>query len=391
MAVPRTLRTYLATALGFIVLSAIYLSYTHNLLVPARAGLVGHTHAELEKGEDIGLVFPNDPVPRRDFASLSNYPAHNINEPSKFAYATFYCTRQPDMRGPYFESTQSIIWRLLWSDYRSKYPVIVFVCPFIPNENRRIFRGQGAIVKEVELLDDIIPDEVIATKRWIDVLSKLNVWKEVEWKRIVFLDGDAFPINNIDDIFELVPEQQCKKEALSPQDRAVVDNSVRGEDMCNYVYAGVQQYAYINAGMLVLKPNLDMHAKLINAARSTQDYDVRDLEQGVLKSENAFADSGPFPVSRLPPVWNAVPEYYIKHRDEGLEATDGRIRIVHAKMWNRLWGEWNNLTALNDMWELDWMKMCKFYDDPVNGFVEARETGIYKTPWDRYLESQVSS
>jgi hypothetical protein len=60
-------------------------------------------------------------------------------------------------------------------------------------------------------------------------------------------------------------------------------------------------------------------------------------------------------------------------------------------MWNRLWGEWNNLTALNDMWELDWMKMCKFYDDPVNGFVEARETGIYKTPWDRYLESQVSS
>jgi inositol 3-alpha-galactosyltransferase len=391
MAVPRTLRTYLTAALGLVVFSVIYLSYTHNLLVPARASLVGHKHGQLEEGEDVGLVFPYDPVPRRDFASLSKYPAQNINEPSKFAFATFYCTRVPDMRGPYFESTQSIIWRLLWSDYRSKHPVIVFVCPFIPEENRRIFRGQGAIVKEVELLDDIIPDSVIATKRWIDVLSKLNVWKEVEWKRIVFLDGDAFPINNIDDVFDLVPEQQCQKEGLSPEDKAVVDNGIGGEDMCNYVYAGVQQYSYINAGMLVLKPNLDMHKKLIKAARSTQDYDVQDLEQGVLKSKNAFADGGPFPVSRLPPVWNAVPEYYIKYRKEGLEATDGRIRILHAKMWNRLWGEWNNLTVLNDMWELDWMKMCKFYDDPVNGFVEARETGIYKTPWERYLESQVTT
>jgi alpha-N-acetylglucosamine transferase len=382
MAVPRTLRTYLTAALGLVVFSVIYLSYTYYF--PARASFIGHKHGALEEADDLGLGFPLDPIPRRDFAPLSKYPAHNINEPSKFAFATFYCTRQPDVRGPYFEATQSIIWRLLWSEYRSKYPVIVFVCPFIPEENRRIFRGQGAIVKEIELLDDIIPDEAIATKRWIDVLSKLNVWKEVEWKRIVFLDGDAFPVTNIDDIFEIAPVQRCKEDALSPEDKAVVNNGVGGDDMCNYVYSGVQQFSYINAGMMVLKPNLDMHAKLIKAARSTQDYDVNDLEQGVLKSKNAFGDSGPFPVYRLPPTWNTLPEYYIRYLAEGLEAKDGPVRILHVKMWNRAWGEWNNLTQLNDMWDLDWMKMCRFFDE--DSFVEARKTGVYKTPWERYME-----
>ena len=386
MAVPRSVRLCFVAALGLIVFSAIYLSYTHNL--PARPSLIDHKHALV--GEDsLVLAFPNDPIPRFNFASLSKYPANNINEPVKFAFATLYCTRNPDTRGPYFEATQSLIWRLLWSDYRSKYPIIIFVCPFIPEENRRIFRGQGAIVKEIGLLNDIIPVEVIRSKRWVDVLSKLNLWKEVEWKRIVFLDSDAFPIRNIDDIFDLVPMQQCKRDLLGPEDKTVVENGNRGEDMCNYIYAGVSQTTEdnINAGMLVLTPNLDMHAKLIRAAKSTGDYDITEMEQGVLKSKNAFAADGPFPVNRLSPIWNAVPEYYSKYLAEGAEATEGPVRILHVKMWNRMWGAMTNLTQLNDMWDQDWINMCRYYDSN-NGFIEARKTGVYKTPFERFLESQ---
>ncbi|TWU70746.1 hypothetical protein ED733_000449 [Metarhizium rileyi] len=378
-------RPKFAAAIGFVLLSATYLLYS---LLPSHTS--GIRHDALWAAEDPGLEFPNDPVPRRAFAPLAEYAAQNINESSKFAFATFYCSRNSDTRGPYFESTQSIIWRLLWSEYRSKYPVIIFVCPFIPEEHRRILRGQGAIVKEIELLDTIIPDEAILTKRWIDVLSKLNLWKQIEWKRIVFLDSDAFPVRNIDDIFTLVPEQQCNKDALDANDGAVVNNGKGGEDMCNYVYAGVAQFQLdnINAGMLVLKPNLDMHAKLIRAAKRTSDYNVRDMEQGVLRSKNAFAADGPFPVNRLPPIWNALPEYYIKYLEDNAEATEGPIRVLHVKMWNRLWGSWNNLTHLNDVWDLDWMKMCRFYDS--DDFVKARATGIYETAWERHLKSQGS-
>ncbi|KAH0592262.1 hypothetical protein MHUMG1_10008 [Metarhizium humberi] len=381
--VARPLRPTSVAAIGIVLLLATCFLYAN---IPWHAS--PSRHGALSAAQDPGLEFPNDPVPRRDFAPLSTYAAQNIHEPSRFAFATFYCSRNADTRGPYFESTQSIIWRLLWSDYRSKYPVIVFVCPFIPETHRQIFRGQGAIVKEIELLDTIIPDEAILTKRWIDVLSKLNVWKQVEWKRIVFLDSDAFPIRNMDDIFDLVPEQQCNKAALRPEDQAVVGNGKGGEDMCNYVYAGVAQFQLdnINAGMLVLKPNLDMHAKLIRAARSTADYDVRDMEQGVLKSKNAFAADGPFPVQRLPPIWNALPEYYTKYLGDEAKWTEGPIRVLHVKMWNRLWGSWNNLTHLNDMWDLDWMKMCRFFDS--DDFVKARTSGVYETPWERLAKSQ---
>ena len=385
MPLPRSLRLSSVAAFGIILIYTVYVSYTHSS--SARGSLIKHKF--IISGEDsIILAYPNDPVPRFNFASLSKYPANNINEPSRFAFATLYCTRDPDTRGPYFEATQSIIWRILWSDFRSRYPLIVFVCPFIPERNRQILRGQGALVKEIELLGDIIPLESIKSERWIDVMSKLNLWKEVEWKRIVFLDSDAFPIMNIDDIFDLVPVQQCKREILAAEDKVIVDNSRGGENMCDYIYAGVSQTTEdnINAGVLFLTPNLDMHAKLMRAAKSTNDYEIKDMEQGVLKSQNAFAGDGPFPVTRLPPIWNAVPEYYIKYLAEGREATEGPVRVLHVKMWNRMWGELNNLTQLNDMWDLDWVKMCRYYDSD-NGFVESRKTGIYKTPWERYLES----
>lgn len=253
-----------------------------------------------------------------------------------------------------------------------------------------IFRGQGAIVKEIELLDDIIPDEIISTKRWIDVLSKLNLWKEIEWKKLVFLDADAFPMQNIDDIFDLVPTQKCNKTLLSDVDRKVVENGIGGEEMCDYIYAGVQQFTAdnINAGMLVIKPNLDMHAKLLRAARSTDDYRPQDMEQGVLKSKNAFAFDGPFPVHHLPQIWNALPEYYIDYRAKNMEATEGKVRILHAKMWNRFWGNWNNLTELNDRWDISWMNMCRFYDG--EDFVEARETGVYKSLFEKFIEMQAA-
>ena len=380
LAVPRSFRP---AALVLLIFPLIYLFYS-NALPTRRFG----GHEALAAEDDVALVFPNDPVPRRDFASLSTYPAQNINEPTKYAYATFHCTRAADTRGPYFEATQSVIWRLLWSEYRSKYPIIVFVCPFVPEANRRILRGQGAIVKEIELMDDIIPDDQIATKRWIDVLSKLNIWREVEWERIVFLDSDAFPVMNCDDLFELVPVQKCKRDELSAEDKAVVEKGKEGEEMCEYVYAGVPQFTLdnINAGMLVLKPNLDMHAKLLRAARKTGDYNPQDMEQGVLRSKNAFAADGPFPVHRLPRIWNALPEYFIEYKEKDFRPVDGDIRILHAKWWNRVWGEWNNLTELNDRWDLDWMTMCRFFDDEA--FVQARKTGIFKSQLERFLEIQ---
>lgn len=195
------------------------------------------------RGPDLAMAFLNEPIPRRNFSQYAERPPHATKEPAQYAYATLLCTRKPDLRDPFFAATQSLVWRLLWSDWHSIYPVIVYVCPFTPEEQRVILRGQGAIVKEIGLLDDIVPMERVPRARWLDQFSKLNMWKETDYERIAYLDVDALPIANIDDIFTLIPEQSCQESRLSREDKAMMqDDSSAGEAFCNYTFAGVDPY-----------------------------------------------------------------------------------------------------------------------------------------------------
>lgn len=337
------------------------------------------------KSDDPTMLYMHNPIPRRDFAAFAKYPAQNLNDPSGYAFATFYCTRQADVRDPFFEATQSIIWRLLWSDFRSDHPVLVLVCPFTTKEQKDILRGQGAIVKETEILKDFVPEEKIPVHRWQDQFTKLNLWKETQYKKIVFMDSDAFPVLNIDDVFDLVPEQRCHVDNLSAEDSETM--ATQGEaanEFCNYVYGGVDPYGLgeINGGFLVFKPNMLMFEKLLRSASDTDHYDVTRMEQGLLHSELAFSFDGPFPAHNLPRIYNAPPTYYASHRDENRLKEDGAIRVVHNKLWNPL--VLNDRPELSVMWDLDWMKMCRLYDSEI--FPAARKAGYMKSPLDMVPE-----
>jgi alpha-N-acetylglucosamine transferase len=37
------------------------------------------------------------------------------------------------------------------------------------------------------------------------------MWTETDFERILFLDADALPLANIDDMFDQAPEQRCAK------------------------------------------------------------------------------------------------------------------------------------------------------------------------------------
>lgn len=340
---------------------------------------LAYKHAVNTGEKDIAQEWTYDPMPRRDFKPLAEYPPLNINESTKYAYATLYCSRTPDIRGPYFQAAQQLIWRLLWTPYRSKYPVIVYVCPFIPEENRAILRGQGAIVKEIGLLDDVIPDSALAHHRWVDVMSKLNLWAEIEWNKMVFLDLDAFPIANTDELFDLVPMQRCIKEKLSEEDRAIVENGKGGDEMCNYIFAGVKQWDtyVVNAGVMLFTPNLDMHARLIRGARRTDEYVAADMEQGVLMANVGFGHDSAFPAHYIDPKWNGILDFYETYIEQNMAAKGGDLRVVHAKAWKQLLAQDHPLRL---MWDRGWMDMCRFYDGKI--FQKARETGVLRFPWE---------
>ncbi|KAJ8607094.1 hypothetical protein MRB53_040530 [Persea americana] len=70
-------------------------------------------------------------------------------------------------------------------------------------DQRDILRGQGAIVEELPAIDQVVSYKELAVARWADQFSKLGIWNYTSFDRIAFLDSDVFPVENIDDYFDI--------------------------------------------------------------------------------------------------------------------------------------------------------------------------------------------
>lgn len=263
---PRFVRLLLSVTFGALFSVICYITFVHGLesflLDQLPAIQIGESSASSSTGndvmkktslaeyspsvrdQDLSLGLLSDPIPRQNFMKYAQKPYHNYRDTSGNTYATLLCTREPDLRDPFFAATQSLVWRLLWSPWHGSYPVVVFVCPFVPVEQREILRGQGALVKEIELLDDIVPADKVPVARWRDQFAKLNMWKETQYKKIAYFDVDALAIANIDDLFEIVPEQTCDKSLFPKEDKDLMarHDSQTAAAFCNFTFAGVDPY-----------------------------------------------------------------------------------------------------------------------------------------------------
>lgn len=301
--------------------------------------------------------------PKLPLASLTAYAPHNDYGPGQFAYATYLSTRNNSIHDPYFLSAQQLVYRLLWSPTSRSafFPVVVFVAPFIPQEQRDILRAQGAIVRELDLVPWDPPKnedgDIFPFARWRDLFSKLNIWAQTDFLRIAFLDLDAFPVQNLDAIFDqaVAPRQKCKANLLPAEDKP------HAKDMCDYVWAGHGGQGGINVGVIVLEPNKYMHARLLRESQDTSKFDNKMAEQAFLNY--AFEEQGPFPPTFLGREWNG---YYPTAEDEG------KVKVVHEKLW-----------ILGDGWTKGifaqgWKEILELYES--ERFVEMRKLdGLVKT------------
>lgn len=301
---------------------------------------------------------PNLPI-----STLTQYAPHNDHGSGQYAYATYLSTRNNSIHDPYFLSAQQLVYRLLWDPVsRSAFhPIVVFVAPFIPDEQRDILRAQGAIVRELDLVPWDPPKnedgDIFPFARWRDLFSKLNIWAQTDFSRIVFLDLDAFPVQNLDAIFEesVAPRQKCKTALLPAADKA------HASEICDYVWAGTGGQGGINVGVVVLEPNKYMHARLMRESQDTTKFDNKMAEQAFLNY--AFEETGPFPPTMLGREWNG---YWPKAEDEG------KIKIVHEKLW--ILGEgWTK-----GIFAKGWNEILELYES--DRFVEMRKLdGSLKT------------
>lgn len=290
--------------------------------------------------------------PKTPLAQYAKYPAHNYNPSFKQAtFATYLCTRNASIHDPYFSATLNLIYRNLWSPISaSKFrPFTVFVAPFITQEQRDILSGAGAIVQELDLLP-WEPNVQGVYARWRDQFSKLHFWNQTQYSTIAYMDSDAFPLQNIDDIFDLVTTQTCGGPLT-------FDELVTKDALCAYKFAGVPNWGGgVNGGFLVLSPNEAMHARLLRNYVKVDEYDNSVAEQSFLKW--MFKEDGAFPVQMLPRMYNT---FFPTVEDEG------EAKVVHEKIWRLGEGQpkW-----LEGIWEKGWEEMVDFFD--TDGFRRAR-------------------
>lgn len=296
--------------------------------------------------------------PKYDIETLKHLAPHNYKGPGNPAFATFFATRSSSIQDPYFMSTVQNIYRLLW-DPRSRsnqYPFIVFVAPFVTQQQRDIFAAGGAIVRQLDLVPfhpEHKEDGGGVAGRLIDMFSKLEMWKQTDFSLINYMDSDAYALENIDRIFDLAPPQRCNVDRLLP-----ADHNADGAAMCDYVLAAhSERVGAVNAGVLVLKPNVAMHDMLIRESHNTSNFDQGMMEQSFLNY--IFRPDGPFPPTQLDGAWNGNPE----RPEEGQD-----LYIVHTKLWYPQGGpdHWQ-ATAFEDTWA----DMCDLYS--TDEFVRLRE------------------
>lgn len=261
-------------------------------------------------------------------------------------FATFLSTRNGSIHDPYFSATMALVYQMLWSPVVSSrdYPFTVFVAPHIPQEQRDILIGAGALVRELELLS-WQPRVDGVHVRFKDQFSKLNLWSATEFSLIAFMDADTFLLRNIDEVFELARRQKCNSERLSVQDADVKD------EICDYVFAGVENLGSkreINGGFLILEPNLRMHERLLRSYLKTNYYDSSLVDQAFYGWQ--FSQKGAFPAQLLPRKYNG---YFPQPSDEG------KLSLVHAKTWAM---DGDDATWLRDLWEPTWREMVEFFD-----------------------------
>ncbi|KAL5411312.1 hypothetical protein PMIN03_004909 [Paraphaeosphaeria minitans] len=300
--------------------------------------------AEFGFQQDLELNLPMDVLKK-----FSHNRPHNYNPtgPKTNVYATFMGTNNPSIKDPYYIAIHSLIYRLLWSPKSRSinYAFVVYVANYVTPEQRELFAGAGAIVRELEMLEWDPQAEGIQ-KRWKNLFAKLNMWKETEFSRIFSLDADAFPVANIDGIFDVATEQNCIEAKL-----ALEDYLLDGTSTCEpYVFAGIPQDPFnpvaksINGGALVFSPSTRMHQRFLQNYLKYDRYDVKLVEQAFLNWQ--FDINGAFPAQLLDREWNAA---FPKEDDEG------KVKVVHEKIWSedRKW--------LKKEWVNEWMAMSQFY------------------------------
>ncbi|KAL1293824.1 hypothetical protein HN51_054473 [Arachis hypogaea] len=160
---------------------------------------------------------------------------------------------------------------------KSAYPLVVAVLPDVPEEHRRILESQGCILREIEPLYPPENHTQFAMAYYVINYSKLRIWEFIEYKKMIYLDGDIQVYENIDELFDVpdgnlyaVMDCFCEKTwSHTPQYKIGYCQQCPEKVKWPIKELGQPPSLYFNAGMFVFEPSIQTYHHLLATLQVT--------------------------------------------------------------------------------------------------------------------------
>ncbi|OUM68353.1 glycosyltransferase family 8 protein [Piromyces sp. E2] len=245
----------------------------------------------------------------------------------------------------YYMYTSAIVYRLLHNEEvrikRKDVDVIVMVTEEVADWKLRGLHRLGAIIKRVNKI--VLDSNVGVNPRWINCYTKLRMYEMTEYETIIYLDADLFIKKNIEELFDIAKEE---REKSGRQDffGAVTDGSIK----INFDHK--ERKGMLNAGLMVLTPELAAYKDLIELTPKRDLYDKRFMEQGLLSYYYAD-DNNKFNRTR----YHLDPRYNAQWLSNSSMEFYDKVYVIHQKL-----GHYESAASKN----------TKVQQDIVNSIVE---------------------
>lgn len=211
----------------------------------------------------------------------------------------------------------------------NSYPFVVLVTEDVTQRKKDRLTADGATVIVVQKLAF---DGVKTRKQWQDVLTKLRLFEQVQYDKMLFLDSDTLITKPMDGVFDDDAAQVQKNLGDASEKKSPADEGVQPSTYLFAGNAGSGGYDHVypppkgnnlNAGCMVFRPSLDLFEYYVRLTKFTDRFNPRTPEQSLWAY--AHRRDGNMPWKQLHHDWNVNWAVWAD-KEHG-------IASLHSKFW----------------------------------------------------------
>jgi len=235
-------------------------------------------------------------------------------------------------------------------------PFIV-VCSEVSERKRRRLEKDGAIVVEVEKIPD--PEWLKTRQQWQGVMTKLRVFQQEQYEKLLFIDADMLIVRPLDDIFEdngtmIAPPVSNLTgevdEAALPSSYMLAGQAQQGSR--EHPYPPPPDEDWFCSGFFVFKPSQTIFDHYMSIVNIEGRFDPFYPDQNLLNYAHRW--DGPMPWTKFNYTWTTTFPT-IKEYNMGAAS-------LHEKYWlEQFRVEEFGQNILGNMWLNAKVEMIDFY------------------------------